>query len=185
MGKLFQYFPKIKLRSGFEGVVVTVERRASTSLAIKIYRKSVVTTWLNSVLSKDLVVPKGVWPVAHREKTLLEKLSLFDICPRPIFAKGRVLVMEYAGEALDKIKEKNLTGLQVQADGIFNILKESEVSHNDIKLGNLIVDGLGTLRIIDFTLADDRDFAVSALDPNPAWGRFLADNSLLKLSKLE
>jgi RIO-like serine/threonine protein kinase len=185
MTKLFQFFPKIKLRWGFEGVVLVIQLPGSNSIAVKLYRKTTVIKWLNSVLSKNLIVPKGVWPVAHREKTLLERLSVFGICPRPIYARGRVLVMEYAGEALYKFREKNMTSLQVQADNIFHVLEECQVNHNDIKLGNLIVDAVGTLRLIDFTLADDRDLAVSSLDPDPAWGRFLADKALLNLSKLE
>lgn len=184
MNKLFQAFPKVKLRWGFEGVVLVVQLQARNSIALKIYRKTIVINWLNSVLSTNLVVPKGVWPVAYREKILLERLSVFGICPRPICARGRVLVMEYAGESLDKIREKNMTSLQVQADSIFQILEKCQVNHNDIKLGNLIVDEVGTLRIIDFTLADDPTLAVSSFNPDPAWGRFLADRALLNLSKL-
>jgi len=89
------------------------------------------------------------WHIIEREVFFLKLLEKYpNHFPKYVTHTNDYIITTYSGEPLNK--KNKPANIQVQIDEILKVLSAEQIRHNDIKSGELLIDKLGNLVLVDF-----------------------------------
>ena len=157
---------------------------------IKITKNSGFTS--NSFTAPDTfikyIIKYQKYTVYQREKYLASILGKFDWFPRLLYADDEKQYFIYKNVGVPVNKETESKDLKKQFDKILADMKSVNVQHNDIKIGELLINTNGKIFLCDFgwgSLNNDLGCGVkniwSCNNKNKPGGWFDDENTLKRL----
>lgn len=144
----------------------------------KRYRDDVeCVRWLNRHLA-SYYADSGYQPVAQHEFAALQLLDPHGFVPTPLELRRDSVVMRYAGLPLMAAPPIDPASYRAQCEKILQTLTELHFRHNDLLIGNVLVQG-DKIRICDFTLSEFGNVSIMNQLPDSRWARPGEDHKLL------
>jgi hypothetical protein len=173
-----QKIPRIPQVVHYEADVFFDIDSADNILVTKKYKLNVeCIEWLNEHLSRYYDRSQGQ-PVAQHEFAALKLLAPFGFVPKPLDLRADSIVMEFAGHPLTANSKISADDYLKQCRFILDTLAALNFKHNDLLLGNVLLDH-GKIKIIDFTLAEFGVVEIMKDLPNRHWARPGEDKTIL------
>jgi RIO-like serine/threonine protein kinase len=130
------------------GGYTSVMRSNNTSIIYYLDASLQVTSQVKAVFVKKVIHDKySHYDFVNKEVFWLNKMKDFDRVPKVISFNTNSIVMDYMGMEINK--HSRPIDWQDQVEYILDALNRIEVSHNDIKIEEILV-GNGKINIIDF-----------------------------------
>lgn len=175
---------RIRLSKHVESEIAVVRDAAAGLVVRKQYKPEVpCVAWLNQELRRWYDAGAGM-PVAQHEYRALQLLAPHGIVPQPLALEGDVLVMTYCGDSLEFRPRISRQSYEEQAARIVALLAQLGFRHNDMLPRNVVVQD-GTVRLVDFTLAEFGDVELMAHLPQPQWARPGRDQDMVAFLREE
>lgn len=171
----------VKIGEHFESDIEVLENKDGQLIVKKTYNNHVPCIRFLNILLKKYYAPHAheIMPVAMHEYIILKMLEPYRIAPRPLAIEKSSIYLSYEGNPITEHSTEITRQTYLwQARRILHTLRHLGIRHNDLLDRNVLLKD-GTVKIIDFTLAEYGNIGIAEHLPDPNWARMNQDYKLL------